>query len=295
MRMSRSFGTTLRDAPADVEVESHALLLRAGYVRPLAAGIFSLLPLGRRSQDRLEAILREEMDAIDAQELTMPVVHPAELWRQTGRYEGIGPEMGRLQDRYGRDLVLAMTHEEVVAALAASEIRSWRQLPALVYHLQTKWRDDARPRAGLIRVREFTMLDSYSLDADEAGLAAQYEAHDRAYRRIFARCGLPVTIVEADTGAMGGQASHEYMYLSPIGEDTLLLCDACDYTANRQVARIGRAEAAAGQEDDESEDRPFAHDHTFGDFRSGADEAIIFDNNRAGLQGLENAANARAA
>lgn len=234
--MSQTFGRTLREAPADAEVASHQLLVRAGFVRQLAAGVFSALPLGLRSVRRLEAIIREEMDAIGGQELAMPVVHPAELWQATGRWQAIGPELGRLRDRGGRDLVLAMTHEEVVADLARTEVQSHRDLPRLVYQLQTKWRDDARPRAGLIRVREFTMLDSYSLDADEAGLAAQYAAHHRAYRRIFARCGLPVIDVEADVGMMGGNRSHEFMFLDPIGEDTIISCASCGYVANRQVA-----------------------------------------------------------
>ncbi len=248
MRMSTQFGRTLRETPADVEVAGHGLLLRAGFIRQHAAGIFSLLPFGFRSQQRLESILREEMAAMGGQALEMPVVHPADLWRRTGRYDQVGPEMGRFEDRAGRDMVLAMTHEETVAELTRSEVQSWRQLPRLIYHIQTKWRDDARPRAGLIRAREFTMLDSYSLDADDEGLERQYEAHDRAYRRIFARCGLPVVGVDADVGGMGGSASREYMMLTPIGEDTVLQCDACGHAANRQVATTKRppiAEEAA--------------------------------------------------
>jgi prolyl-tRNA synthetase len=244
MRLSRLFGRTLRQAPADAEVASHSLLLRAGFIRPLGAGIFSYLPLARRSLDRIETVLREEMDAIGGQEITMPVVHPAEVWKRTGRWSSIGTEMGRFRDASGRDMALAMTHEEVVADLVRSEIQSYRQLPALVYHLQTKWRDEARPRAGLIRVREFTMLDSYSLDADEEGLDRQYRAHDEAYRRIFARCGLDVVAVESDVGVMGGSRAQEFMVVTPIGEDTLLLCDACGYTANRQVARFEKPAAA---------------------------------------------------
>ncbi len=240
MRMSRLFGQTLRRAPADVEVASHQLLVRAGFIRQLAAGVFTALPLARRSLDRIELILREEMAAIGAQEMTMPVIHPAELWQETGRWYEIGAEMGRFKDRTGRDMVLAMTHEEVVADLVRHEIRSYRQLPALLYHIQTKWRDDPRPRAGLIRVREFTMLDSYSLDLDEDGLDQQYRAHFEAYQRIFHRCGLPVAAVEADTGVMGGSASHEFMVLTTVGEDTLVLCDTCGYTTNRQVAKFGR-------------------------------------------------------
>lgn len=239
MRMSQSFGTTLREAPGDVEVVSHQLLLRAGYVRQLAAGIFSYLPFGHRSMAKIEQIIREEMDAIGGQEITMPVVHPAELWQETGRWYQIGDEMVRLKDRAERDLVLAMTHEEVVADLVRREIRSYRQLPALVYQLQTKFRDEPRPRAGLIRVREFTMKDSYSLDVDQAGLEEQYRAHYTAYFRIFSRCGLPnVIAVKSDTGMMGGKLAHEFMFLCDIGEDTLALCDACGYSANQQVARF---------------------------------------------------------
>jgi prolyl-tRNA synthetase len=236
MRMSRLFSQTLRDNPVEAEVASHQLLLRAGYIRALASGIFSYLPLARRSLNKIEAILRQEINAIGGQEVTMPVVHPADLWQASGRWYQIGSEMGRFQDKSGHDMVLAMTHEEVVADLVRHEIRSYRQLPALIYHIQTKWRDDPRPRAGLIRVREFTMLDSYTLDATWEGLDAQYEAHYQAYLNIYKRCGLPVVAVKSDTGMMGGKLAHEFMYLTPIGEDTLLLCDNCDYSANRQVA-----------------------------------------------------------
>ena len=236
MRMTRLFIQTLREAPGDAEVISHQLLVRGGYIRQLGAGIFTALPLARRALTKIENIMRAEMNAIGGQELTMPVVHPADIWQETGRWYQIGAEMGRFKDKTGHDMVLAMTHEEVVADLARGLVRSYRQLPALIYHIQTKWRDDPRPRAGLIRVREFTMLDSYSLDADFAGLERQYEAHYQAYFRIFGRCGLPVVAVKSDTGMMGGKLAHEYMYLTPIGEDTLALCDECGYTANRQVA-----------------------------------------------------------
>jgi prolyl-tRNA synthetase len=246
MRLSQLFSQTLRDAPSEAEAASHQLLLRAGFIAPLAAGIFSYLPLGRRAMNKIEAIIRQEMDAIGGQEMTMPVVHPADLWQQTGRWYSIDAEMARFKDRGGRDMCLAMTHEEVVADLARREIRSYRHLPRLVYHLQTKFRDDPRPRAGLIRVREFTMKDSYSLDADWAGLDKQYDAHYQAYFNIFRRCGLPdVIAVKSDTGMMGGQMAHEYMYLTAIGEDTLLLCDACGYSANRQVARLRKDTPAA--------------------------------------------------
>jgi prolyl-tRNA synthetase len=242
MRLSKLFFHTLREVPSESEVASHQLLLRAGFIRQAAAGIFSYLPLARRSMTRIETIMREEMAAIDGQELTMPVVQPADLWQETGRWYQIGSEMGRFKDRNGHDMVLAMTHEELVSDLVRGEIRSHRQLPALIYHIQTKWRDDPRPRAGLIRVREFTMLDSYSLDRDFEGLERQYQAHYKAYFRIFDRCGCPTRAVQSDTGMMGGKLAHEYMYLTPVGEDSLLFCSQCDYSANRQVARFKRPE-----------------------------------------------------
>ncbi len=245
MRMSQLFSQTLREAPADAEIPSHRLLVRAGFIRQLAAGIFSYLPLARRALTRIENIMREEIDAIGGQEVTMPVVHPAEIWQETERWYQIGPEMGRLKDKNNRDMVLAMTHEEVVADLVRKEVQSYRQLPRLIYHIQTKWRDDPRPRAGLIRVREFTMKDSYSLDADWDGLDRQYRAHYQAYFNIFHRCGVPVIAVKSDVGMMGGKLAHEYMYLTPIGEDTLLICDACGYAANRQIARFKKASAAS--------------------------------------------------
>lgn len=238
MRMSRLFSQTLREAPSEAETASYQLLLRAGFIRQLAAGVFSYLPLARRALDKIEAIVRREMNAIGGQEITMPVVHPADIWKETGRWYEIDAEMGRFKDRSGRDMVLAMTHEEVIADLVRREIRSYRQLPQLVYHIQTKWRDDPRPRAGLIRVREFTMKDSYSLDADWAGLDQQYSAHYRAYHRIYAGCALPVAAVKSDVGMMGGQMAHEFMYLTPVGEDTLLLCNSCGFSANRQVAAL---------------------------------------------------------
>jgi prolyl-tRNA synthetase len=234
--MSTMFGRTLREAPAGVEVEGHKLLLRAGFVRQLAAGVFSYLPLAKRSIRKIEDILREEMDAVGGQEVSMPVVQPADVWKRSGRYAATGRELVRLRDRRDREMVLAMTHEEIVAGLAAGEVDSYQRLPRLVYQIQTKFRDDPRPRAGLIRAREFTMKDAYSLDRDEEGLDVQYRTLGETYFGIFARCGLPVVAVGADVGIMGGSMSHEFMYLSPIGEDTILLCDACGYRANRQVA-----------------------------------------------------------
>lgn len=237
MRVSHLFGETLREAPADVDVVSHQFLLRAGYVRQLAAGIFSYLPLAHRSMTKIEQILREEMDAIGGQEITMPVVHPAEPWQQTGRWQAIDESLARFKDRKNHDMVLGMTHEEIVGLLCASEVKSWRQLPMLVYQIQTKFRDEARPRGGLIRVREFTMKDSYSLDRDEAGLKKQYADHYQAYFRIFLRCGLPTLAVGSDTGMMGGKVAHEFMYVSPIGEDTLVV-DEAGYAANQEVGQF---------------------------------------------------------
>jgi prolyl-tRNA synthetase len=238
MRMTTLFGQTLREAPSGVEVAGHGLLLRAGYIRQLAAGIFSYLPLAKRSIGKIEKILREEMDAAGGQELSMPVVQPSDVWERSGRYSTTGQELVRLSDRRNREMVLAMTHEEIVAGLAASEVDSYQRLPRLVYQIQTKFRDDPRPRAGLIRAREFTMKDAYSLDRDERGLDQQYSTLYKAYFRIFARCGLPAIAVGADVGIMGGSMAHEFMYLTPIGEDTILICDHCGYTANRQVARF---------------------------------------------------------
>src|ERR687893_2053890 len=248
MRMSTMFGRTLRESPSDMEVASHRLLLRAGFFRQLAAGIFSYLPLAMRSIGKIEKILREEMDAAGGQELSMPVVQPAGVWERSGRYSTTGQELVRLSDRRNREMVLAMTHEEIVAGLAASEVDSYQRLPRLVYQIQIKFRDDARPRAGLIRAREFTMKDAYSLDRDGRGIDRQYSTLYKAYFKIFARCGLPAIAVGADVGIMGGSMAHEFMYLTPIGEDTILICDNCGYPVNRQVARFRKPIAEAGEQ-----------------------------------------------
>ena len=245
MRLSNLFFTTLRDNPAEAEMPSHRLLLRAGYVRQLGSGIYSSLPLGFRVSQRVEQIVREEMDRIGCQEMEMPVVHPADIWRASGRYDAVGPEMGRFRDRAGRDMVLAMTHEEVVGGLLADIVRSYRQLPMMVYHFQTKWRDEPRARGGLIRVREFVMKDAYSIDRDDAGLDASYWAQHGAYVRIFKRLGLQTIAVSSDVGMMGGSGAHEFMVLNPAGEDVLVLCEACGYAANRQVAVIPRLAPAS--------------------------------------------------
>jgi len=240
MRLSHLFFATLRDDPADAEMASHRLLVRAGYVRQLGSGIYSLLPLGKRVNDRVEQIIREEQNRIGGQEMEMPVVHPADVWRASGRYDAIGPELTRFKDRNGRDMVLAMTHEEVVGILLADIVKSYRQLPMQVYHFQTKWRDEPRARGGLIRVREFVMKDAYSCDRDAAGLDVSYEAQHEAYVRTFERLGLKTIAVASDVGIMGGTQAHEFMVLNPAGEDVLVLCEACGYAANRQVARIPR-------------------------------------------------------
>ena len=221
---------------------SHRLLLRAGYVRQLGAGIYSLLPLGFRVKERVEQIIREEMDAIGCQEMLMPVVHPADIWRETGRYDQIGVEMGRFKDRAGRDMVLAMTHEEVVADLLRDIVSSYRQLPFQIYHFQTKWRDEPRARGGLIRVREFIMKDAYSADRDEAGLDVSYWAQHGAYVRIFERLGMRAIPVASDVGMMGGSLAHEFMVLNAAGEDVLVLCEACGFASNRQVASVRKPE-----------------------------------------------------
>ncbi len=249
MRLSHLFFTTLRDDPADAEMASHRLLVRAGYVRQLGSGIYSLLPLGKRVNDRVEQVIREEQNAIGGQEIEMPVVHPADIWRASGRYDAIGPELTRFKDRNGRDMVLAMTHEEVVGLLLFDIVRSWRQLPQQVYHFQTKWRDEPRARGGLIRVREFVMKDAYSADRDQAGLDVSYEAQYGAYVRTFERLGLETVVVASDVGIMGGTQAHEFMVLNPAGEDVLVLCETGHYAANRQVAVMPKPAAASPAEE----------------------------------------------
>lgn len=244
MKLSTLFTQTYREAPADAELVSHQLLIRAGMVRPLAAGIFSFLPLGLRVKQKIEKILREEMEAIDCAEIVMPVVHPSSLWEASGRWSEVGDEMLRMQDRAGRDMCLAMTHEEVVAELARHFVRSYKQLPTSVFQIQTKFRDEPRSRGGLIRVREFTMKDAYSFSVDQAGLDKVYDDMFKAYLAVFNRVGLgdDVRAVESDTGMMGGTGAHEFMFLNANGEDTLLMCEGCGYKANRQIATHTRDE-----------------------------------------------------
>ena len=234
-RWSKLFIPTLREAPADAEVASHKFLLRAGYIRQLGAGIYNYLPLGQRSLNKIIGIVREEMDKI-GQEFYLPAIHPRELWEQSGRWTGMGDNMFRLKDRKGADLCLGMTHEEIMTSMARSELRSYKQLPQIWYQIQNKFRDEPRPKAGLLRVRQFTMKDSYSFDLDEAGLDKSYDLHDAAYRAIFTRCGLKFVAVEADSGAMGGSRSQEFMVYTEAGEDLIASCPVCGYAANLEKA-----------------------------------------------------------
>ena len=234
-RWSKLFIPTLREAPADAEVASHKFLLRAGYIRQLGAGLYNYLPLGQRSLNKITAIVREEMDKI-GQEFYLPGLLPRDLWEQSGRWSTMGENMFRLKDRKGADLCLGMTHEEIVTAMARSEVRSYKQLPQIWYQIQTKFRDEPRPKGGLLRVRQFIMKDSYSFDLNQAGLDRSYVLHDKAYRRIFTRSGLKFVVVEADSGAMGGSQSQEFMVYTDAGEDLIASCPVCGYAANVEKA-----------------------------------------------------------
>jgi prolyl-tRNA synthetase len=234
-RWSELFIPTLREAPADAEVASHKFLLRAGYIRQLAAGIYSYLFLGNRSFNKIMGIVREEMDKI-GQEFYLPALHPRELWEASGRWSVMGDNLFRLKDRKGADLCLGMTEEEVMTDIARKELRSYKQLPQIWYQIQSKFRDEPRPRSGLLRVRQFIMKDSYSFDIDAAGLDLSYQKHHDAYCRIFDRCGLKYMIVEADSGAMGGSQSHEFMVRTQAGEDQIVSCEKCNYAANMDKA-----------------------------------------------------------
>jgi prolyl-tRNA synthetase len=234
-RWSESFIPTLREAPADAEVASHKFLVRAGYIRQLAAGIYSYLFLGNRSFNKIMAIVREEMDRI-GQEFYLPALHPRELWEASGRAALMGDNLFRLKDRKGTDMVLGMTEEEVMTSIALKELRSYKQLPQIWYQIAPKFRDEPRPRSGLLRVRQFMMKDAYSFDIDAAGLDVSYKKHYETYCRIFDRCGLKYMVVEADSGAMGGKESHEFMVRTPAGEDQIVSCDGCNYAANMEKA-----------------------------------------------------------
>jgi len=234
-RWSQLFIPTLREAPADAEVASHKFLVRAGYIRQLAAGIYSYLFLGQRSFNKISAIVREEMDRI-GQEFYLPALHPRELWEVSGRWSVMGDNLFRLKDRKGAELCLAMTHEENMTEIARKELRSYKQLPQIWYQIQTKFRDEPRPKAGLLRVRQFLMKDSYSFDIDEAGLDVSYQKHRATYQRIFDRCGLNYLIIDAHSGAMGGSQSEEFMVYTPAGEDQVVSCANCKYAANLEKA-----------------------------------------------------------
>jgi len=240
--MSKSFVPTLKEVPADATVASHQLLVRAGYIRQLAAGIYSILPLAQRSLLKITEIVREEMNGIGGQEFYLPALNPREVWEESGRWAVMGENMFRLKDRKGADLCLAMTHEEVFTVLARAEVRSYRQLPQTWYQIQTKFRDEARPKSGLLRVRQFTMKDSYSFDLNREGLDVAFENHRQAYARIFARCGLKTIQVEAHSGAMGGTGSTEFMVPTDAGEDLIASCESCGYAANIEKAE-SRVEA----------------------------------------------------
>ncbi len=236
MRMSTLLIPTLKEDPSDAEVISHKLLLRAGMIRKLTSGIYSYLPLGYRSLRKVEQIVREEMNASGAQEVLLPMVQPAELWKESGRWELYGPELLRFKDRHDRECCLGPTHEEVITDLVRREIRSYKDLPLNLYQIQTKFRDEIRPRFGLMRGREFVMKDAYSFDATEEGAEESYRVMKEAYTRIFARCGLRFAVVEADTGPIGGSFSHEFMVLADTGEDVIVACNSCDYAANLEKA-----------------------------------------------------------
>lgn len=236
MRQQRLLNPTLRDVPGDAEAASHRLMLRAGLIRQLSSGIYSYLPLGLKALQHIQTIVREEMDRAGAQEMLMPALHPAELWKASGRWDVYGPELMRLEDRNGREFALGATHEEVITTLIKDEIHSYKKLPVTLYQIQTKYRDERRPRFGLLRGREFLMKDAYSFDRSASGLDASYQAMFDAYVNIFTRCGLQFRAVEADSGAIGGTDTHEFMALADVGEDTIVHCPSCQYAANLEKA-----------------------------------------------------------
>ncbi len=250
MKVSQLVTKSLRDDPPEAETASHRLMLRAGLIYQVAAGIYASLPLAFKSLRKIEAIIREEMDRAGGQELLMPALQPMELWEQTGRGAAFGDNLFSLEDRRGRPMVLAPTHEEVVTGIVKANVQSYRDLPVILYQIQTKFRDEPRPRAGLVRVREFVMKDAYSFNADEESLDDSYQAMAQAYKNIYRRCGLPVLMAEADSGAIGGKDSHEFILTTPTGEDTVITCSACGYTANAEKASGVYHELSA--EDEES-------------------------------------------
>jgi prolyl-tRNA synthetase len=238
LRQSKLLLPTLREVPSEAEIASHKLMLRAGLIRQLVSGVYSYLPLGYRVIRKVTQIVREEMDQAGAQEISMPAIQPAELWQETGRWEAYGPELMRLRDRHDRSFVLGPTHEEVVTSIARDSINSYKKLPINLYQIQTKYRDEVRPRFGVIRSREFIMKDAYSFDTSREGLDQSYQSMYDAYTKIFTRCGINFRAVEADAGAIGGKGTHEFMALSDIGEDTIAYCDKCNYAANLEKAEV---------------------------------------------------------
>src|SRR5437588_2347246 len=248
MRWSRYFIPTLREDPADAEVVSHKLLLRAGVVRQLSAGIYSYLPLGQRIALKVMQILREEMNRIGGQEFYLPALHPAEIWQESGRWSAIGDDMFRLKDRKGADMCLGMTHEEIFTSIARNEIRSYKQLPQVWYQIQIKFRDEPRPKSGLMRLRTFIMKDAYTFDVDWEGLSRSFIDQREAYKKIFTRCGIQFSIVEASSGSMGGSESNEFVAKTDAGEDLIASCSNCGYAANLEKAtsRLATIEDEAG-------------------------------------------------
>ena len=246
MRSSQLFGKTLRQAPGDAENISHKLLTRAGFIQQIAAGIFSLQPLGNRSITKIRNIIREEMDRAGGQEINMPVIQPRDLWEESGRAETFVPPLATFEDRRERQMIIAPTHEETATAMARASVTSYRDLPFTIYQIQTKFRDEARPRGGLLRVREFEMKDAYSFDADEEGLERSFQAMVAAYKRIFKRCGLDVVMVDADSGGIGGKDSNEFVLLAESGDDTILMSDESDYAANVEKAEFIKKEFPIG-------------------------------------------------
>ena len=249
MRISQLVSRTLREDPVEAETNSHRLLLKSGMIYQVASGIYAFLPLAYRSIRKIEDLIREEMESAGAQELLMPTLQPEELWQQTNRRATFGDNLFALSDRRNRTLVLAPTHEELITNIAKANIQSYRDLPVILYQIQTKFRDEPRPRAGLVRVREFAMKDAYSFNADEESLDRSYQSMAQAYRNIYRRCNLPVLMAEADSGAIGGKDSHEFLLATETGEDTVITCSSCDYTANLEKAEslIPEGENDSGQ------------------------------------------------
>lgn len=237
MRWSEALIPTLKEDPQDAEVISHKLMIRGGYIRKLISGAYSYLPLGVRVLEKVETIIREELNSEGCQEVLLPAIHPPEIWKKTGRYDVLGDVLIKFKDRHGRECVLGPTHEEIITDLVANNVRSYKELPLILYQIQTKFRDEPRPRFGIMRTSEFIMKDAYSFDCDVEGMEKSYKKMYDAYCRIFERCGLPYIAVEADPGMMGGNISHEFMVPSTAGEDRIVICEKCKYAASTEVAK----------------------------------------------------------